>query len=334
MIAPGCATRSARWLAASGVVGCGRLQPTSSRRGLFFERNRQSVRPLRTATAETEGVISCESLQLIASSRAQYLTVTNEKSPSWRAIRSGAALVVATALIVMYPRRMPRASTYNHGVPPKLCRSVLAPASARMKSPPELARVGWAKCTEPTTPGSIGASLSKSSNPHRRRLRTTRPPSTARPKRPPRSTIRISAACSKSVTPTVRLHRHAAPGWTDPGGRLEKGPLPLDQALTIATEIADALDKAHRQGIVHRDLKPANIMLTKTGSKLLDFGLAKLRAPNGPISMSGMARLETTLETVQGTILGTVQYMAPEQVEGKDADPAATSGHSARSSTR
>jgi hypothetical protein len=71
MIAPGCATRSARWLAASGVVGCGRLQPTSSRRGLFFERNRQSVRPLRAATAETEGVISCESLQLIASSRAQ-----------------------------------------------------------------------------------------------------------------------------------------------------------------------------------------------------------------------------------------------------------------------
>ena len=103
--------------------------------------------------------------------------------------------------------------------------------------------------------------------------------------------------------------------------RLEKGPLPVDQALTLGAEIADALDKAHRQGIVHRDLKPANIMLTRTGSKLLDFGLAKLRAPNGPISMSGMARLETTLETVQGTILGTVQYMAPEQVEGKDADP-------------
>jgi hypothetical protein len=82
MIAPGCATRSARWLAASGVVGCGRRQPASSRRGLFFERNRQSVRPLHAATAETEGVISCESLQLIASSRAEYLTVTNEQSRS------------------------------------------------------------------------------------------------------------------------------------------------------------------------------------------------------------------------------------------------------------
>ena len=103
--------------------------------------------------------------------------------------------------------------------------------------------------------------------------------------------------------------------------RLEKGAVPLDQALTIATQIADALDKAHRQGIVHRDLKPANIMLTKTGAKLLDFGIAKLRAPGGPISMSGMTRLATTsFDTDRGTILGTVHYMAPEQVEGKDAD--------------
>jgi hypothetical protein len=103
--------------------------------------------------------------------------------------------------------------------------------------------------------------------------------------------------------------------------RLEKGPLPLDQALKIAVEIADALDKAHRQGIIHRDLKPANIMLTKAGAKLLDFGLAKLRSTAGPISMSGITRLATRApETAHGMILGTVQYMAPEQVEGKEAD--------------
>jgi serine/threonine protein kinase/Tol biopolymer transport system component len=107
-----------------------------------------------------------------------------------------------------------------------------------------------------------------------------------------------------------------------------KGPLPIDQALTIAIEIAEALDKAHRAGITHRDLKPANIMLVRSGgasapptAKLLDFGLAKLRGPASPISMSGMTRLATaTPNTAHGTILGTVHYMAPEQVEGREAD--------------
>jgi Tol biopolymer transport system component/predicted Ser/Thr protein kinase len=99
--------------------------------------------------------------------------------------------------------------------------------------------------------------------------------------------------------------------------RLKKGPLPIEQVLKYAIEIADALDKAHRKGITHRDLKPGNIMLTKSGTKLLDFGLAKLRqdaAPGSPLS-----QLPTANEgiTAQGTILGTLQYMAPEQVEGK-----------------
>ena len=103
--------------------------------------------------------------------------------------------------------------------------------------------------------------------------------------------------------------------------RLEKGALPLDQALQIAIEIADALDKAHRQGIVHRDLKPGNIMLTTTGAKLLDFGLAKLRQP-GMVDAEGFSAAATRSEplTGKGTLLGTLQYMAPEQLEGKEAD--------------
>ena len=101
--------------------------------------------------------------------------------------------------------------------------------------------------------------------------------------------------------------------------RLAKGPLPLEQTLRYGVEIADALDKAHRQGIVHRDLKPGNVMLTKSGVKLLDFGLAKAMAPAAP--QTSLTALPTQQGlTQEGTILGTIQYMAPEQLEGKDAD--------------
>lgn len=105
--------------------------------------------------------------------------------------------------------------------------------------------------------------------------------------------------------------------------RLAKGPLPLSQALSIGVEIASALDKAHRQGIVHRDLKPANVMLTKSGAKLLDFGLAKTQRPGGPIV--GLTHMPTEQRklTQEGTILGTFQYMSPEQLEGVEADPRA-----------
>jgi Tol biopolymer transport system component/predicted Ser/Thr protein kinase len=103
--------------------------------------------------------------------------------------------------------------------------------------------------------------------------------------------------------------------------RLLKGPLPLDQVLRYAIEIADALDKAHRKGITHRDLKPGNIMLTKSGTKLLDFGLAKLKQEVAPANVQ-LSQLPTAGEplTAQGTIVGTLQYMAPEQLEGKEVD--------------
>jgi len=104
--------------------------------------------------------------------------------------------------------------------------------------------------------------------------------------------------------------------------RLGRGPLPTEQVLRYGIEIADALDKAHRQGIVHRDLKPGNVMLTKAGTKLLDFGLAKLHgAQAAPVAsmLSALATSERPL-TERGTVLGTIQYMAPEQLEAKEAD--------------
>jgi Tol biopolymer transport system component len=102
--------------------------------------------------------------------------------------------------------------------------------------------------------------------------------------------------------------------------RLLKGPLPLEQVLQYAIEIADALDKAHRKGITHRDLKPGNIMLTKVGTKLLDFGLAKLRQDAAPATPLSELPTEPDAITAEGAIVGTLRYMAPEQLESKGVD--------------
>ena len=102
--------------------------------------------------------------------------------------------------------------------------------------------------------------------------------------------------------------------------RLEKGPLALEQVLKYGMQVADALDKAHRSGVVHRDLKPGNIMLTSTGAKLLDFGLAKPAAPLTGVATLTAAVTQSSPMTEQGAIVGTFQYMSPEQIEGKDLD--------------
>jgi eukaryotic-like serine/threonine-protein kinase len=103
--------------------------------------------------------------------------------------------------------------------------------------------------------------------------------------------------------------------------RLIKGPLPIAHVLQYSAQVADALDKAQRNGIVHRDLKPGNIMLTKSGAKLLDFGLAKLQVDSAALSS---ALTDVTIAdqklTAKGMLVGTFQYMSPEQLEGKEAD--------------
>ena len=100
--------------------------------------------------------------------------------------------------------------------------------------------------------------------------------------------------------------------------RLARGALPLKEMLPIAIQIADALENAHRNGLVHRDLKPGNVMLTKSGAKLLDFGLAKLLPQQGVVK--GVTSGSEANLTVEGSIIGTMQYMSPEQMQGGEVD--------------
>ena len=103
--------------------------------------------------------------------------------------------------------------------------------------------------------------------------------------------------------------------------RILREPVPWDEALKLAIMMADALDKAHRRGVIHRDLKPSNVILTESGPKILDFGLAKWKTPrSGSSSISASQAPTRTDLTTMGSILGTLQYMAPEQLEGIEAD--------------
>lgn len=106
--------------------------------------------------------------------------------------------------------------------------------------------------------------------------------------------------------------------------RLKRGALPAKEAVRVAIEITEALESAHQQGIVHRDLKPANVMLTKLGAMLMDFGLARLRVDKSAVEIGdGSATLEQSAEeqlTANGRIIGTMRYMAPEQIEGREVD--------------
>jgi serine/threonine protein kinase len=102
---------------------------------------------------------------------------------------------------------------------------------------------------------------------------------------------------------------------------LTRGALPLPQVLRYGAQIAEALDAAHRQGIVHRDVKPGNVMLTKSGAKLLDFGLATAVETAAPAGTSTQMETRAKPLTEKGTVIGTFQYMAPEQLEGLEADP-------------
>ena len=129
---------------------------------------------------------------------------------------------------------------------------------------------------------------------------------------------RSSAGSHAGPTPAPRPPR-PPPTGDAARGPASRAPLPLDETIRIATQLADALTAAHRAGIVHRDLKPGNIMLTRSGVKVLDFGLAKLK-PSGDVGVNAASTMTDLPLTGEGMLVGTIPYMAPEQLEGRGID--------------
>ena len=202
------------------------------------------------------------------------------------------------------------------------CHFPRAPDSARTRSSRQLAPAAWARCTPRGIAGSIAPLQSRHSPP----ASPDSPDARQRFEREAKAISRLShphicALYDVGHEGDVEyLVMELLEGETL-ARRLTKGPLPIAQVLRYGREIADALAAAHRQGIVHRDLKPGNVMLTSSGVKLLDFGLAKTTSAGGPVdgAEASTAALPASL-TADGTLLGTAPYMAPEQIQGQPAD--------------
>ena len=185
------------------------------------------------------------------------------------------------------------------------------------------ARAGWARCIARATPASNGRSRS--------RLRAHLTHDLEAKERFNREARVISGLSHPNICHLYDVGVHDGTSYLvmeylegeTLADRLRKGPLPLDSFLKIGIEVCEGLEKAHCSGVVHRDLKPGNIMLTKNGTKLMDFGLAKA-IPTATATPGLTASFDTPAAsqplTAQGTVMGTFQYMAPEQVEGREAD--------------
>ena len=190
----------------------------------------------------------------------------------------------------------------------------LTPGTRRLRRPALLGSGGMVRCIAHATRGSIGQLPSRFFAPIRSEARFAREAKTIAGLAHPHICTLFDIGHEQG---TDYLVMECLEGETL-ADRLKRGPLPIDQALATAIEIGDALERAHRAGIVHRDLKPSNVMLTNAGAKLLDFGLAKFHGA----SRGGVAATMTQLPlSVAGVLIGTVPYMAPEQLEGREADP-------------